>query len=334
MSDHRNLEELLEIFLITYNRSLSLDQTLRQLSTSPFKNCQFTVLDNFSSDNTPQVIDSYKSAFPNIKVIRHNKNIGGDYNFLRAIELSTFYYTWILCDDDNYDFSTAGELIEKIETGIFDLIYTTSRSTGHLGWEGFGDTTVQELIRNGARYHRACAFWPSLIFRTEWYVNECFHAAPYMFPSMKFINRSVNFNFRIYVPTDGIVVRSESNPMEVSSLEQFREWVVNTKLLQDKKIKANVIEDYTEKGFLRTLFFWIALEKTKRKDDFLTTLLVIWFRLGPLQKLKFLLLLPVMIIPLPLSWLVRAREIAYRFMGQKDASKLPPVTTISREGFK
>ena len=40
------LEDLLELVLITYNRSEYLDNTLKQFADSPFKNCKMTIIDN------------------------------------------------------------------------------------------------------------------------------------------------------------------------------------------------------------------------------------------------------------------------------------------------
>ena len=54
------IEEKMEIILITYNRSKYLDNTLNQFLNSPFKNCKFTVLDNCSPDNTPEICAKYE----------------------------------------------------------------------------------------------------------------------------------------------------------------------------------------------------------------------------------------------------------------------------------
>ena len=57
------IEEKMEIILITYNRSKYLDNTLNQFLNSPFKNCKFTVLDNCSPDNTPEICAKYENYF-------------------------------------------------------------------------------------------------------------------------------------------------------------------------------------------------------------------------------------------------------------------------------
>lgn len=326
---HAALEMVLELILVTYNRSVSLDNTLRQLAESPFARCHITVLDNFSTDDTAEVTARYRDKFADYRVVRHPRNIGGDYNFLRAIEISTYKYTWIVCDDDDYDFSHAAEVIAAVESCRYDLIYVASRTSVQLGCERFGATTVRQLIHDGARYHRACAFWPALIFRAGDYDNYCYQAAPYIFPSMKFIHQSIVKDYSIYVAKHPLVIRSETSTSEVDPLRMYREWVTNAALVDNTSLRANIIEQWTDKGLMKTLAFWIAVDRSRRVKGYWKRLVDIVFALTPWQKLKFLALVPVMIVPIPMSLLVRSREFVYRLMGHA-TDTLPPIDTVQR----
>lgn len=330
MGKKADLEILLELILITYNRSVFLDNTLRQLKDSPFAQCQLTVLDNCSTDDTPAVIAKYQDQFPNYKIIRHPINIGGDFNFLRAIEVSTAPYTWVVCDDDDFDFTHAGEVITAIESCAFDFIYIASRSPVQLGWDGFGATTARQLTYEGARYHRALAFWPSVIYRRVLFDSSCYHKAPFMFPSIKFINKSLVNDFSVFVTEHEMVIRGEVATGEQRPLMMYREWVTNAALIEDHDLRKYVIEQWTENGFLKTLCFWIAVERSNRAAGYWQRLIDILFALTPMQRLKFLTLLPVMLIPLPMPLLLRAREMAYRLLGHHDVKNLPPVEVVQR----
>lgn len=325
MEQKPQLEDLLEICLITYNRSASLDNTLDQLKDSPLTGCRFTVLDNFSTDDTPHVVEKYAHLFKNYHIVRHNRNIGGDYNYLRAIEVSSAVYTWILCDDDNYDFTNFAPIVEAILARKYDLIYVASRGSDQLGCDHYGDTTVSRLLEGGAKYYRGCTFWPALIFKTEMFTNDCIHDAPYLYPSFKFINKTVNDNFSIYISEHPIVIRYQASSAENNPLSMYKEWVEIAAKITDKGLKYKVIEDRTDKGFVKTLCFWIALERSGRTPGYWKRLVDILFALTPLQKIKFLTLFPVMIIPIPIQLLVRARELVYRLMGHKEVKNLPPV---------
>ena len=324
----RQLIDVLEIMLITFNRCELLENTLSQLAESPFARCRITVLDNYSTDLTPQITAKFSDKFPNLHILRHNRNIGGDYNFLRAVELSTSVYTWILCDDDNYDFSQAPEIIPIIEKCVYDLIYVASRSPVQLGCSNFGETTVKQLVTEGARCHRAFAFWPSLIFKTEKYDFYCFCRAPDIFPSFKFINKTVTDDFTIYVAEHEMVIRSIGNEGEMHPLEMYREWVKNASKITDRRLRGYVIDQWTDQGFLKTLAFWIAMERSRRVKGYWNQMMSIFIAVTLWQKIKFITLLPVIIVPLPVNLLMRIRIIVYRLMARVDTP--PPVKVTAR----
>ncbi|MDD7578345.1 MAG: glycosyltransferase family 2 protein [Elusimicrobia bacterium] len=110
------LQQRLEIIIPTYNRKSYLKRTLSQLTEeeSPVKGLSITVLDNASTDGTGELVEAFAARFPNIKHIRHNKNIGGNANIARAFELAQKEYFWVLSDDDDFDFSAWNEVEQAI----------------------------------------------------------------------------------------------------------------------------------------------------------------------------------------------------------------------------
>jgi len=107
---------VLEIFVITYNRSALLEKTLNTLlsDNSPVKTCDIICLDNNSTDNTYEVVSRFKT---NIKYIKNNRNIGLMGNFARCVELCRKKYMWILCDNDEINFTYFHEVINYINEG-------------------------------------------------------------------------------------------------------------------------------------------------------------------------------------------------------------------------
>ena len=120
------IEENLEIILITYNREKYLKNTLDYFLNSPFKDCKFTVLNNNSTDNTEDICKEYQKKFTNFHFITHNKNIGGNPNILRAYEIATLPYLWLIADNDEYDFSECDDVIDAINSNKYDVILTFS----------------------------------------------------------------------------------------------------------------------------------------------------------------------------------------------------------------
>lgn len=106
----------LEIFIVTYNRVNKLKHTFEQLlsNSSPVKDNKIIVLDNNSTDGTSELIQEYTQKYPNIKHIKHNRNIGANANIARAYELASQKYIWILGDDDDYDFSDWKEVEDAV----------------------------------------------------------------------------------------------------------------------------------------------------------------------------------------------------------------------------
>lgn len=113
-----NIANKLQIFIVTYNRSVKLNQTLKALLSdeSPVRECNIIVLDNKSNDDTQRVVEKYR-AKSNLLYIKNNYNIGANANIARAYELAKYDYLWILADDDNYDFSSWKEVEHAIENG-------------------------------------------------------------------------------------------------------------------------------------------------------------------------------------------------------------------------
>ena len=97
----------LELFLITYNRKEKCRRTLQAVlaADSPVKALPLTILDNCSTDGTAEMLAEFAAQHPNIRLLRHAKNIGGNANIARAFEMARAKYVWVLCDDDKLDFS-------------------------------------------------------------------------------------------------------------------------------------------------------------------------------------------------------------------------------------
>lgn len=118
-----NVADRLHIFIVTYNRVAQLKRTLRQIldEASPVKTCPITVLNNNSTDGTAALVNGFCHDHGNVELITHAKNIGGNANICRAMELADKEYYWILGDDDIYDFS-AWNSVERAMTNGEDVI--------------------------------------------------------------------------------------------------------------------------------------------------------------------------------------------------------------------
>jgi glycosyltransferase involved in cell wall biosynthesis len=304
------LEEKLEILIITYNRAKYLERTLAQLLESPFSQCKITVLDNCSTDGTPIICEKHQPLFHNLRIVRHKRNIGACANYLRAVELSESLYTWILCDDDTFDFGDCADVIEAIESEKFDLI--SLGSAGGFDWKRGEITTGTDLAKNDSHYFSISSFIPILIFRTELFDSECmakgYHNAVNVFPHFEFVKKSVEDNFSIYI-AKGQIVRKGGDNKVFSALHWFTAWVNNCNTIEDLELRRAVIYEFVNSGFgigfLRTLAVWIALEKMQHPDRVYREIVHLAFGFSRDQRLLLLLVSPFALIPSAVYKLIR-----------------------------
>jgi glycosyltransferase involved in cell wall biosynthesis len=197
----------LEIIVITYNRSLFLDKTLNSLAKSPFATCNITILNNASTDNTLDVCNKYKNIFSCLNTITHKINIGGNANILRAVEISNGKYTWILADDDEYDFADCDDIFNVIVEGKVDLIHVGAHTDVPWDW-GRRLDTPRNLLRDGYLFFRSSSFIPCNIFKTASfypYVISGYDNVTNFYPHMPFLMSFYENDKNIYVSKKQIV---------------------------------------------------------------------------------------------------------------------------------
>lgn len=91
---------ILTIAIPTYNGSKTISNMLNILLPQCDNKVEIIVSDNCSTDDTPQIIAEYRKKYPCIKMIRNEKNIGADGNFLQCMLQASGKYTMLISDDD------------------------------------------------------------------------------------------------------------------------------------------------------------------------------------------------------------------------------------------
>lgn len=114
-----NIEDRLQIILITFNRAKFAKETLEVILSeeSPVKNCEIIIQDNNSTDNTREIAEEFVKNYSNVKYTKNRYNIGISGNIERAMDVASMEYVWILGDDDIFDFSNWREVEAAIEKG-------------------------------------------------------------------------------------------------------------------------------------------------------------------------------------------------------------------------
>ncbi|WP_292473073.1 glycosyltransferase family 2 protein [Methanosphaera sp.] len=254
------IEDKLELVLVTYNRAPYLENTLKQFLDSPFKNCKFTILDNCSPDDTPEICEKYSKLFPNMTIIRNHLNIGGNANITQGLRTSTSEYTWLLADDDSYDFNDCEDVINALLSDKYDFIHVSSPllpTNKKEGQEKDLTEIIEEINPNReihavdlvniikGKYFMDLAFISSYIFKTELIKSDdiirAYDNVPNFFPQFALISKSVNENFLIYRAKYDLIIQGdnpENDAEHTYTYTKFYEgWLHSGLMLNDKKIR-------------------------------------------------------------------------------------------------
>lgn len=313
----------LEIIIITYNRIKYLKNTLSQLfsNNSPIKDFKFTILDNKSNDGSSELIQKYVNKYPNIKYIIHNRNIGGNANITRAFEIATKKYVWVLCDDDEYDW-THWNTVEKAVKENYDAILVANYINPQ---------------KNTAQLLKQMTFMPSTIYKTEVITTTALVNAEFgisnMFPHLTFACKLINDNKKIkildnwivnMVPHGGYETYTRGLNEDIHPYLNQTFWQIgflNTvQLIKDTKLRTYIIDNmHLENGNLLSNF--IQLLKTNKFDfnNSLKNIFDAFCALNFRQKIVF-------IIALLCSFFI--------LLSDKDKDKLKIQMTLANWNFK
>ena len=264
----------MEIIIPTWNRCEYLDRTLSQFAESPFSNNKITIIDNNSTDNTPEICEKYKKVFPNLKIVRNNKNIGLSANILRCFEFAEEKYLWLLGDNDNYDFSDCSELIDVLENSDFDLIIVENV----MNIECPQITNTQEIFDdgNGNEIFHQFATLATYIIKTDLITEEAiqkgYTIAEYLYPQISFVINACDKNSSIYILNKKIRI-GDSNPhVSYNTLDLVNGWV-SSFLEFEKKYRNEGIRCYlSHKPLWFSLFGSIIAVKARKIPNYRKTL--------------------------------------------------------------
>lgn len=136
------MTKLLTIAIPTFNRAKLLDKQLTWLAQAikGFESvCEVLVSDNCSTDETPIVIEKWKTTFNNTTFYskRNHENIGAVRNIASCIKNGKGKYVWVISDDDIVFDNSVAYVIHTINQhpnlGLIILNFSKSDAkTGHI----------------------------------------------------------------------------------------------------------------------------------------------------------------------------------------------------------
>ena len=135
---------ILTIAIPTWNRASILDTLLKEIQIQrkqiKHANIELLVCDNYSSDDTADIVASHQISDFNIRYVRHIKNLGSDMNIASCHNLAHGDYVWILSDDDMPIKETLSSIIPILNAGELGLLYLKAY--------GFSDDMIAEYPKS------------------------------------------------------------------------------------------------------------------------------------------------------------------------------------------
>lgn len=187
----------LEIYVITYNRAKELSLTLESLLKSPVKDFPITVLDNASKDNTSDICNDYKNKFADFKYIKNNRNLGPSGNILKAMELVSKKWMWIIGDDDTYNWGAWPE-IEKALNQDYDIVNTC--------WHDGAKSDAPCVLLNELGFVPTCIYQTKNI--TPIVMQNAYYLSLTLNPHSAIAAEVLNNGGKIYVPSEKLVIEN------------------------------------------------------------------------------------------------------------------------------
>lgn len=262
------IQDRLEIFIFTYQRAELLGRTLEQLESSPFRECRITVMDNASNDATQEICRSFQARLPDFHAEHRNKNVGCSANYLLCAEWSKKPYTWILCDDDQFDFENCEDWMERMEAGDVDLI-----SVGIHGHQMPAGTTesARKLALTVPDYFLCHCFVPSLIFRTELFDSRIltagYHNAETDYPHFPFVAETAIQGWQMYVTQRKVIDKGKN--AGYAPVRPLTGWLRSCAKVEDKEVRGKAVKEVCGGlQWIKNMLYVIAMEKRHKAPHF------------------------------------------------------------------
>lgn len=177
-----NASPLVCICIPTYNAAGTIRETLGSMLAQTYSNLVVHVSDNASTDETLKIIESMADA--RVHIHRHEKNIGGEGNFTRCIQLATGKYTALFHADDIYAADMVAKQVAFLEShpdagAVFTEADMIDESGNKIGVIAFPDElkslgsqiNFENIFKSVVRYSNFF-ICPSAMLRTDIYLNE------------------------------------------------------------------------------------------------------------------------------------------------------------------
>ncbi|RZL46618.1 MAG: glycosyltransferase [Pedobacter sp.] len=268
---------LVSVAMCTYNGELYIKEQIHSILTQDYPKIELVIVDDCSSDETIEVIESYQKEFSNITLIRNDRNKGVNISFDIAIRSCKGLLIAIADQDDIWEPTKLTRMANSIGNNL--LIYHNSEFIDEAGrfigksnqsYHNFvkGKSTIELLYNNCIPGHAILLHrellailppTPNFMYYDWWlaYTCACTGRLDYIHDTLvRHRKHSLSF-------TKNDKINSKS--LRISNLKSFYEHPISpdgTKKLITKKLIHNLLEGY-EITFAEKFSFFLLKVMTK-----------------------------------------------------------------------
>ncbi|MEI7481714.1 MAG: glycosyltransferase family 2 protein [Elusimicrobiota bacterium] len=126
------LSPLVSVCIPTYNRAAKLERAVQALLNCDYSNIEVLISDNASPDHTSVVCERFMALDKRVKYHRHQRNMGGAFNFFYARSMAKGKYFLWHGDDDFLDSKLISKCVEMLEVEG-ELVLVSGLAAYHRG---------------------------------------------------------------------------------------------------------------------------------------------------------------------------------------------------------
>ncbi|WP_396178659.1 glycosyltransferase family 2 protein [Flavobacterium sp.] len=112
-------DSLVTVICLCYNHAEYVEEALNSVINQTYKNIELIIADDFSTDNSVQVIENWLKIHPEISFVKNKKNVGNTTTFNQCLKIAKGAYIIDLAADD----ILLPETIEKQLKGFANSTY-------------------------------------------------------------------------------------------------------------------------------------------------------------------------------------------------------------------
>ncbi|EGR0761886.1 glycosyltransferase family 2 protein [Vibrio parahaemolyticus] len=120
----QNNEDVVSIIMPTYNSEQTVVESIQSVLSQTYKNWELIIVDDRSTDNTWQVIQTYADKYDNIRVYQNKENLGAGASRNFAIKKARGRFIAFLDSDDLWTEDKLAEQIPFMLENNYPLTYT------------------------------------------------------------------------------------------------------------------------------------------------------------------------------------------------------------------